>query len=90
MTKTHLDRTSELAYFVNLPYAIIITADECGNRPCYMAEHPDLYGCMAQGDTPEEAIQNLRAAREDYIAALLDAGIAIPLPNGTSPASAHN
>jgi predicted RNase H-like HicB family nuclease len=81
---------NELAYYVNLPYATTITPDECGDHPCYMAEHPDLYGCMAQGDTPEEAIQNLREAREDYIAALLDAGIAIPIPNGTPPMSTRN
>lgn len=36
-------------------------------EPCYMASHPDLEGCMAHGDTPEEALNNLREATALYL-----------------------
>src|SRR5438046_1753522 len=88
MTKTQprLNSTPDLAYYLKLPYATKITVDECGEQPCFMAEHPELYGCMAQGATPDEALRNLRAAREDYIKVLLDMGIDVPQPKGTAPA----
>jgi hypothetical protein len=35
---------------------------------------------MAQGNTPGEAVANLHTARADYIAALLEDGIPVPLP----------
>ena len=80
MTRKSLTRADEIAYYVKLPYAIDIKADECGGQVCYIAEHPELYGCMAQGDTPGEAVRNLREAREEYIAALLEAGVEVPQP----------
>src|SRR5687768_3060734 len=69
-----------LSYYIRLPYAINIQADECDGELCYMASHPELFGCMAQGSTPEEAIRNLEGARHDYISALLEEGIAVPVP----------
>ncbi len=67
-----------------MPYAVNIVSDECDGTLCYMASHPELYGCMAQGNTPEEALANLSVARADYIAALREAGREIPLPTAAS------
>lgn len=67
--------------YMSLRYAIEIKPDECGDTPCYMAYHPELRGCMAQGDTPEEALANLIEARSEYIALLLSRGVAAPLPS---------
>jgi predicted RNase H-like HicB family nuclease len=72
----------DFSKYLKLPYAIHITADECGGKPCFMAYHPELDGCMAQGDTPVEAVKNLASAREDYIKALLNMGQPVPLPKG--------
>lgn len=71
---------NRLDYYMRLPYEVEVGPDECDDQPCYMALHPELYGCMAQGDTPEEALSNLKAAREDYITALLEEGVEVPLP----------
>ena len=46
----------------------------------YMAKNPELTGCMAQGMSIEEAIDNLAEARLDYIYDSLEDGIPIPAP----------
>lgn len=51
-------------------------------EPCYLAYHPELEGCMSHGDTKEEALDNLREARELYISVLLEKGQEIPVPQG--------
>jgi predicted RNase H-like HicB family nuclease len=38
----------------------------------YIAECPDLPGCMSQGETEEEAAANLANAVSDYIAVVIE------------------
>lgn len=66
--------------FARLSYRIQIEADECGGEPCFVARHPELRGCMADGRTEEEAIINLNQVREEFIQVLLDADAEIPVP----------
>lgn len=78
-----------LEEYMRFPYAVRISTDECGEEVCYMAVNPELDGCMAQGDTPSEAVRNLEDARQSYIAAAIKRGLPIPLPkmmavNGTA------
>ena len=47
----------------------------------WVAECPSLPGCISQGETKEEAIQNIREAIEGYILALQGDGIAVPPDN---------
>ena len=47
----------------------------------WVAECPSLPGCISQGKTKEDAIQNIREAIEGYILALQDDGRAIPPDN---------
>ena len=46
----------------------------------YMAEIPDLPGCMSHGASVEEARQNLEDAKQEYLAALKDRGLPVPTP----------
>lgn len=46
----------------------------------YFVHHPDLEGCMSQGETPDEAVANLNEARELWIEGRHEQGLAIPLP----------
>jgi predicted RNase H-like HicB family nuclease len=46
----------------------------------FVAFNPDLDGCMAQGDTPQEAVKNLDAVRIEYFEHLLEHGLPIPAP----------
>lgn len=43
-----------------------------------MAECPSLPGCISQGTSREEAIQNIKEAIEGYILALKDDGLSVP------------
>lgn len=50
-------------------------------RPCYLAELPDLPGCVAYGDTVEEAEDSLDRARVAWITHHHQKGLDIPLPS---------
>jgi predicted RNase H-like HicB family nuclease len=47
---------------------------------CYVAEHPDLPGCVAYGRTLTEAADNLELARAAYLTQLISEGASIPMP----------
>lgn len=70
-----------LEEYLKLEYDIIATPEECTDGTlCYMAEYPQLPGCMSHGLTPEDAIRNLIEAKRLYIETLLDKGLDVPLP----------
>lgn len=66
--------------YMTLPYETIIRADECDGEICFMAEHPQLFGCMAQGETPLKALESLKEARREYITAVLELGGSVAVP----------
>lgn len=49
-----------------------------GEDEYWVAECPSLPGCISQGQTREEAIQNIREAIQGYITALEDDGLTVP------------
>jgi predicted RNase H-like HicB family nuclease len=49
-----------------------------GEDEFWVAECPSLPGCVSQGSTREEAIQNIREAIQGYIAALEEDGLQVP------------
>jgi len=49
-----------------------------GEDDFWVAECPSLPGCVSQGNTKEEAIQNIREAIQGYIAALEEDGLQVP------------
>ena len=46
----------------------------------WIADVPDLKSCSAHGDTPEEALAELRVAMEAWLEIARDEGYPIPLP----------
>lgn len=63
-------------------YQVVISQDNLSDRSVvFMARHPELAGCKAQGATPQEATDNLLDARIDYIYFLLEDGLDVPAPN---------
>ena len=59
-------------------YAIIVFwSDEDG---AWVADVPDLKSCSAFGETPEEAVAEVRVAMEAWLAAARVAGHALPEP----------
>jgi predicted RNase H-like HicB family nuclease len=47
---------------------------------CWIADVPDLKGCSAHGDTPEEAIAEAQVAIELWIDTARDRGLPVPEP----------
>ena len=47
---------------------------------CYIISVPDLPGCMADGNTPNEAYENVKTVMEEYIETAHMEGRKIPEP----------
>lgn len=68
-----------LPKFDHYPFEIRpLTEDDGGG---FLITFPDLPGCMADGETPEEAIREGRDAFNCWMAAHYEAGREIPVPN---------
>ncbi|WP_353443558.1 type II toxin-antitoxin system HicB family antitoxin [Sphingomonas faeni] len=50
------------------------------NDECWVADIPDLKACSAFGDTPEEAVAEVRMAMAGWIETARDNGLEIPVP----------
>ena len=59
-------------------YAIFIQFDEVDN--IFVASVPDLPGCMAHGDTPEQALQEIIVAQKLWIEVAIEDGEKLPEP----------
>lgn len=49
-----------------------------GEDGYWVVECPSLPGCISQGKTREEAIENIKEAIRGYIAALTEDGLPVP------------
>lgn len=79
MDKDLLTKAKSLA---SRGYSITIQLDHTSNgEDIYFAQCEELDGCMAQGKTPDEAIQNIIIAIEDFIYFLLEDEMPVPKPS---------
>ena len=62
-----------------MKYTVIV---EEGHESGYVAYAPALKGCASQGETREEALQNIKEAMEVYVEALLEDGLPVPTEVG--------
>ena len=49
-----------------------------GEEGYWVAECPSLPGCISQGKSKEEAMDNIKEAMHGYVAALQEDGIPVP------------
>ncbi|MGA2609005.1 MAG: type II toxin-antitoxin system HicB family antitoxin [Terriglobia bacterium] len=56
-----------------------------GEDGYWVVECPSLPGCISQGKTREEAIQNIKEAIRGYVAALEADGLPVPAPCHADP-----
>jgi predicted RNase H-like HicB family nuclease len=61
----------------NMKYRVLIEQDEDG---VFVAEVPSLPGCISQGSTRQEAVENAREAIAAYLESLAAHDEAIPPP----------
>jgi predicted RNase H-like HicB family nuclease len=67
--------------YLKAPYKrVLIPAEESGT---YTAEIVEFPGCVSQGQTPVEALENLETASRGWIEAVLDLGQEVPPPSIT-------
>lgn len=72
-------RSQPLEYYLALKYPISVYPEEEGG---YTVMIPDLDGCITQGETLEEAMNNINEARELWIETVYYSGKKeIPLPS---------
>ena len=64
---------------MRLRFRVLIGQDEDG---MFVAECPNLPGCISQGRTREEALANIRDAMQGYLASLEKHGEPVPPPIG--------
>ena len=63
-----------------LKYEVIIYwSDE---DKAYLAEVPELSGCMADGKTPADALANAEKIAQEWVETAKDLGRSIPAPKG--------
>jgi antitoxin HicB len=60
-----------------MKYRVLVQADEDGY---FVAEVPSLPGCISQGKTRSEALQNVKEAISLYLESLQAHGDAVPPP----------
>lgn len=61
-------------------YEIIIYWSELDQR--FLAEVPELSGCMADGLTEEEALHNAKIIIAEWIETAIEDGVPVPAPKG--------
>jgi antitoxin HicB len=66
-----------LEYYQKLDYPTELIRDE----GAYVASNPDLPGCVSFGDTPNDAVENLKGVRDLWIEGQLKSGNSIPEPS---------
>ncbi len=65
-------------YYMNLPYRVEIIPDTLEGG--YIAQYPELPGCITYADTREEALANLTDAQRVWLEAALEDGVQIAEP----------
>ena len=70
----------DLVYYLNLEYEIRIKKLSQEEGGGWFAEIPLLPGCMSDGESLEEAVENLSNAKREWIEASLELGRIIPEP----------
>ena len=84
-TKTIQEKAIELS---QLGYTVELLRDKTTDGDyIYLARNPELEGCMAQGLTEEEALQNLEEVRVEHIEHLLEYKFPVPTPNPVKTSS---
>lgn len=64
-----------------MQYPTVVHPEVCTDGSlAYVAEIPSLPGCMSHGVTPDEARYNLEDAKREYLEALQERGLPIPVP----------
>ena len=73
----------DLEYYLNLSYPAQLTYQREDDDSYWIAEALDLPGCMSDGASPSEAIENLEDAKQLWIETQIEDGLEVPEPTQT-------
>ena len=65
--------------YMVLPYSMEFTPDT--DEGGYIVSFPDLKGCLTSGETIDDAVRNAEDAKREWLAAAIESGIEIPVPD---------
>ena len=71
----------DIEYFRGLEYPIHLTKRTDNGEEYWLAEILDLPGCMADGETPNDALDSLEEAKQLWIASHFEDGYEVPEPS---------
>ena len=74
------DTRDDAGCYAALDYPVRLYRRDDEDESYWVSEIPDLPGCVADGDTPDEAIESLAEAKRLWIEARLEHGHGVPKP----------
>ncbi len=73
---------SQAEQLAQRPYLLVTSIEETTDeQPIYFARILEMDGCFGQGETREEAIEDLKLAMTDFIESLIEDGLHVPEPS---------
>lgn len=72
--------SKDLKYYLELNYSYQITKIDEIDGGGFLIEVPMLKGCMSDGETVEEAYNNLEEAKKEWLSYMLENNLPIPEP----------
>lgn len=76
----------DLREYLKQPYSKLLMPDESGG---YVAQVMEFPGCIAEGETADEAIHNLDEAMLDWLEEVIESGQRVPEPLAAQGYSGH-
>lgn len=67
-------------YYLNLKYSVLLRPLKEEDGGGWLAEIPELKGCISDGETPEEALENLHKAKFAWLKVAIKRDQVIPEP----------
>lgn len=77
-----MDLRMQAEQLAQRPYLLMTSIEEStDDQPIYFARVLEMDGCFGQGETREEAIEDLQLAMVDFIESLIEDGLYVPEPS---------
>ena len=80
---TSREATQNVDYYLGLDYPVELSRWTEDDENYWVAAVTDLPGCIADGATPDEAVEAIQEAKRLWIEARLEGGYAVPEPTET-------
>jgi predicted RNase H-like HicB family nuclease len=73
-------KVKALDYYDSLPYNIVLEPGDDGDGAYWVARVVELPYCAIHGDTPEEALKEIKTVKREWLETSLEMGNEIPEP----------